>query len=199
MRKLFLLLVLFVSIGYSQSKEKDGYIAFSGAFDVRNAIIGSTPTQNKPELDVLFQFAMVGNNLEVNVGYERFNAIDFEKYTIGVGYHFPLYGYVFGQPIKTTFIPSIEPTLIGRWGTWGGGLGDTQVSSHLSLGGNLAFRWDITDNFAFEYLFNALPRTDLSTMYGENMDITRDRASIAGVPIIGSNYFKFIWVINRKD
>ena len=136
---------------------------------------------NKPALDVLYQFAMVGQNIEVNLGYEKFKAIYFEKYTVGVGYHFKLYGYIFNKEIKTVFIPSIEPTLIGRWGEeW------QCTSSHLSLGGNLALRWHLSDKTAVEFLSNFLPRTDLHTRYPEIH---------SKVPIVQSYFFKIIYKI----
>lgn len=192
MKKLITLLLLTTSI-YAQ----DNYISFSAGIDVRNALFGSEPTNNKPALDYQLQFAMVDRNMEVNIGFEAFPRLDFRKYSIGAGYHFQLYAYAFKRAVKTTFIPSLEPSLIDRYDYWGGGIGTKQKSSHLSLGVNLAFRWDLNDDMAFEYCFNMLPRTDLKAMYGRDLDITRDRASISGVPIIGSNYIKFVYKINK--
>lgn len=189
---IILLLTHTVFSSYGQ-QQKDTYISFTSGVDIRNAFIGSAPTNNEPSLNYQFQFAMVGNNVEVNMGYEVFPRLDFDKYTIGVGYHFHLYGNALSRNIHTVFIPSIEPTLIGRHGTWGGGLSYNQVSSHMSLGLNLALRWHISDNIAFEYSFNALPRTDLKAMYGEKS--TRDRASIAGVGIVGNNFLKITYML----
>ncbi|MFV8325227.1 hypothetical protein [Flavobacterium sp. ZS1P14] len=185
-----LTLTLFSSYGQQQ---KDTYLSFTSGFDVKNETIGSPPTNNEPALNYQFQFGMVGNNVEVNIGYEVFPRLDFDKYTVGVGYHFHLYGNALRLPIHTVFIPSIEPTLIGRHGTWGGGLSYNQVSSHLSLGLNLTFRWHLSDTTAFEYSFNALPRTDLSAMYGDIS--TRDHASIAGVGIVGNNFLKLTYML----
>lgn len=178
--------------GYSQ-QQKDTYVSFTSGLTVKNEVIGSPSTNNGPLLNYQFRFGMVGNNVELSIGYEAFPRLDFDKYTIGVGYHFHLYGNALRLPIHTVFIPSIEPSLIGRHGTWGGGLSYNQVSSHLSLGLNLTFRWHITDTTAFEYSFNAIPRTDLSAMYGEKS--TRDRASIAGVAIVGNNFLKFTYMV----
>jgi hypothetical protein len=179
MIKIILAFLLTSSI-YAQ----DNYMLLSTGIDVRNAIVGSKPTNDKSAIDYQFQFAMVDRNFEVNVGYECFPRINFDKYSIGVGYHIPLYGYILGKQIKTTVIPSIEPSLIGRWGKWGGGIFYNQVSSHLSLGANLAFRWNLNDKVGIEYYFNALPRTDISAMYHKNT-------------IVGSNYFKVFYKINR--
>jgi hypothetical protein len=164
---------------------------------MRNAILGSAPTNNEPALDLLVQFSMVSRNVEINIGYEAFPRLDFSKYTIGVGYHTHLYGNLFRRVIHTVFIPSIEPTLINRHGDWGGGIGHRQESSHLSFSLSLGLRWNLSDDIAVEYLFNALPRTDLKAMYGKDLDITNGKASISGVPIIGSNFIKVVYKINR--
>lgn len=189
---LIVLLGFTIFSGYSQ-QQKDTYVSFTSGLTVKNEVIGSPPTNNEPSINYQFRFGMVGNNVELSIGYEAFPRLDFDKYTIGVGYHFHLYGNALRLPIHTVFIPSIEPSLIGRHGTWGGGLSYNQVSSHLSLGLNLTFRWHITDTTAFEYSFNAIPRTDLSAMYGEKS--TRDRASIAGVAIVGNNFLKFTYMV----
>ena len=175
----FGLLVVFNSA--AQNKDKEGYLSISTGIDVRNGLVGSDPTNGKPKLDVIYQFSMVGKNIEVNLGYENFNAIGFEKYTVGVGYHFPLYGRIGNWEIKTVLIPSIEPTIIGRWGdVW------QCSSSHLSIAGNVAFRWFFTDKIGVELLTNFLPRVDLSARYPE---VNKT------IPIIASNYFKIIYKI----
>ncbi|MDI1306524.1 MAG: hypothetical protein PSX42_16990 [bacterium] len=187
---ILLAIILVTSYSYSQT-EKDNYICFSGGLDLKSAIVGSNLTNNKFALDYNLQFSMVDRNVEVYVGYESFTKIQFDKYFIGIGYHFPLYLFAFQKSIKTTFIPSIEPTLINRWGTWGGGLSFNEPSSHLSIGGNLAFRWDINDKFALEYSLNALPRTDLKAKYGSLS--AKNKLSIDGVGIVSSSFVKFIW------
>jgi len=175
------LLVTFKS--HSQPKDQEHYLAFSTGLDIKNAIIGSKATGDKPALDLLCQFAMVSQNIEVNIGYERFNAICFDKFTFGVGYHFPLYGRIGNKVIKTVLIPSIEPTLIGRWGDeW------ECRSSHLSISGNLALRWHLSDKTALEFLSNFLPRTDLYSRYPEIH---------SSVPIVPSYYLKIIYKIQR--
>jgi len=186
---LFLILLLIISFlmvcnGYGQSKDREHYIGFSAAFDIRNGLAGSKPTDNKPALDVFYQAIIAAPcGVEINIGYETFKTIHFEKYTMGVGYHFPLYGRIGNRVIKTTLIPSIEPTLIGRWGSeW------QTTSSHLSIGGNLALRWNINDKIAVELLSNFLPRTDLKARYPELH---------SKVPVINSNYLKIIYKINR--
>lgn len=166
-----LLLILVTSISFAQ----EHYLYTSVAIDIRNATFGSEATNYNPELDYFIQAGIVSKNIEVNIGYERFEAINFDKMTVGVGYHFPLYS----KWGKTILIPSIEPTIINRWGNdWG------TTSSHLSIGGNLALRWNLSDTIAFELLCNALPRTDLSAMYGDDK-------------VVFSNFAKVIFKFNR--
>ncbi len=176
MKKIILLLLLSCSV-YAQ---KDNYISFSAAIDIKNGLVGSKPTNCEPKLDVIYQFSLVDRNVEVNVSYELFNAIGFNKYSAGVGYHFKLYGYVFKNEIKTTIIPSIEPTLIGRWKTklnndW------YDSSSHMTLGANLEIKWDLNEKLSLGIQCNALPRVDLSSRYRDVYD---------KAPVIFSNYFK---------
>lgn len=175
----FTLLLLSVIAFAQPRKPQEHYYYFSAAIDVRNATVGSAPTNNKPQLDALYQLGIVSQNIEVNIGYENFNAISFSKYSVGVGYHFPLYSYPFGHEIKTVLVPSIEPTIINRWGNeW------ECNSSHLSIGANIGFRWHITDYFAGELLYNALPRIDLKARYPK---LHQD------IPIVNSIYAKIIY------
>jgi len=161
MKKLILILV-FTSI-YAQ-KESYQYVSFGT--DIKFA-----------SQDLILNAGCVGNNFEMNIGYELFKQINFDKYTIGIAYHIPRY---VGNT-KTVIIPSIEPTMINRWGNWGGGLGDRcQRSNHLSLGFNIAIRAELTDKIMLEIQANYLPRTDLNTMYGS----INNRLS---------NYFKILY------
>jgi hypothetical protein len=168
-------------LSYSQKKDKENYISFSTGLDVKNLIVGSKPTNNEPALNLFYQLSLVSNNVELNIGYENFNRIKFDKYTIGVGYHFPLHGNVFNKKTKIVMVISIEPSIINRWGdNWG------TVSSHLTIGGNIGFRMLITDEVGVEFLVNALPRTDLSSRYPETNPT---------IPIIYSNFIKVYYII----
>ena len=169
MKKLLILLLL-TTASYSQN------VYVSAGFDVRNLITGSEATDYSPELDYIVRFGMIGSIpnhktvLEAQIGYERFEAIDYDRFFFGFGVHFPLYAYVFGEEIKTTLIPTIEPSLINRWSNWGGGLGtEQQDSSHLTIGLSLALRYEISDKFSIEAQSGLMPRSDLNAMYkGDN-------------------------------
>lgn len=176
----FTLLLLLTTIAFSQPrKPQEHYYYFSAALDVRNATFGSAPTNYNPEIDALYQMGIVSQNIEVNIGYENFNAISFSKYSVGVGYHFQLYAYPFGHEIKTVLVPSLEPTIINRWGTeW------ECSSSHLSIGANIGLRWHFTDYLGVELLYNALPRVDLKARYP---------TANPTIPIVNSIYTKIIY------
>lgn len=176
---LILLMLLFsTTFSFSQT-EKENYLSVSLGFDVRNATAGSEATKFKASGDFLGKFSMVGNNIEVNIGYEHFEKIYFSKYTIGLGYHFPLYGRIGNTTIKTVLIPSIEPTIINRWGEeW------ESRSSHLSIGANLGVKWDLNDRLSTEVLFNYLPRVDLHARYPEKHN---------NIPVVNSIYLMIIY------
>ena len=83
---------------FAQQKDREAYIAFSTAIDMRHAIAGSDASHDMPALDVFYQASIISPvNVEINIGYESFKAAHFDKYTIGIGYHFPLYGYILGE------------------------------------------------------------------------------------------------------
>lgn len=173
------------------AQTKDNYIALKAGVDPAHFV-----------KDYIFQAAVVSENIEINIGYEIFPEIDFSKYTLGLGYHFPLHANVLDKHIVTTFIPTIEPTMISRKDTWGGGLGldmygneKTQNSGHLSIGLNLSLMWRLTDRIAAEYSLNFLPRTDIKSQF-PNGD--RSKITIEGIPIVTNNYIKFVYLIDRN-
>src|SRR5690242_9798029 len=110
MKRKIILPMLF--LGSAMFAQKQSYLSVSGGVDCRNAVLGSPPTGNKPALDFITQFDIVGANVHLNFGYEQFKAIDYSRIYAGLGYEWPLYGYVFGNEIKTAFIPSIDCSMI---------------------------------------------------------------------------------------
>lgn len=166
MKNIYILVILITLNIHSQN------VYFSTGIDVKNALIGSKPTNNNSALDVTIQFGMIEGNTEVVIGYEKFETIYFDKFWFGVGHHFNV-----NENIK--IIPSLEPSLIGRWGdTW------QTTSSHLSIGGSLALRYKINYHLSIELQCNALPRTDLSARYP---------TINPNPPIIFSNYLKILY------
>lgn len=133
----------------------------SAGVDIRNAILGSEPTNFKPAFDGIFRFGFIGSipshetEIDIAVGYEVFNRIGFDRYFTSVGVH--LY-----PTSKITIVPAYEFSIINRWG------GDWGVrSSHLAvLGANLGVRYKLSEKTEIEFLTALLDRVDLNTMYG---------------------------------
>jgi hypothetical protein len=154
-----ILLLLFTVVSYGQ---KQPYVYFSFSTDVKNAIFGSEPTKNKPELNYIAQFTMVGNNyIEIGIGYEEFKTINYSRYFISCGYQFQITD-------KVKLIPSIEPSIINRWGNWGNGIDYNQKASFLSLSGSINLQHKLNDEFSIGLNFNSSLRPDTKAMYNTN-------------------------------
>ena len=142
--KTIITFLLFTTIAFSQGSP---YVALSA--DLRNGIIGSDPTNNKPEADLLFRAGMISNKgLKIGALYETFPAIDFQKY-----------GFEIGQQIsiseKLKFIPTMEATIIIR-----------ESLNHLNAGANGEFIYMLTKNLGISAIANYSTRTDLNYYYG---------------------------------
>ena len=139
-----ILLLLFTSLALAQGNP---YVSISA--DLRNGIVGSDPTNNKPEFDLLFRAGMVSNTgLKIGALYETFTAIDFQKY-----------GFEIGQQIKITnkliAIPTLEATIIIR-----------ESLNFLNAGANGEIIYMLTDNLGISAIANYSTRTDLNYYYG---------------------------------
>lgn len=79
-----LLFLLLTTITFAQQ----GSIMFTTQIDARNAIIGSVPTNNNPELDLTFGVALKTGNggLQIGINYQTFKAIDYKDIEAEVGY-----------------------------------------------------------------------------------------------------------------
>ena len=152
------------------------HVYFASGIDVRNAAIGSNATDNKQELNYSLEFKMVGNNnVEVGIGFEQFNRIDFNRMYGSVGYRFEV-----GTLVLT---PTIEPTLINRYDNWGGGISYEMKQSFMTIGAGVTIEHSFNDKFGIQLYCGALPRPDTKMMYGTN-------------EIIISGFAKFIYKIN---
>ena len=190
MKKLILLLI--TSFTFAQ-----GHVQFIAGADIRNAITGSDPTGNNPELDLLLRLdAIAESGLGIVAFYETFNAIEFQKWGVGFKQEFTLID-------RLTLSYIIEPTVIKR--NWGEvpfydpyafhqlinsnpnytihtvftaqQLADASVGiiayesndvHYLSLGLSIPLAYQITDWFLVELQYNALLRTDLKDRYGDD-------------------------------
>jgi len=131
-------------------------INFSAGIDVRNAIIGSEPTNDNPELDLLLSCRMVSNkDVVISIQYETFKAISFTKYSFTLGYQF--------NPLnKINFTPNLEFGVISRkdFSDFKG------EGSFFTVGCNFILEYDLSDSFNFGVNTNISHRTDLDYMYG---------------------------------
>ena len=84
MKKLFILL-LFVAT-FSATAQ----VTFSIGADVVNAVVGSSPTNNQPKLNLFTAVKITDpySGFGVNVSYEHFEAIEFQKFGFGVAKSF---------------------------------------------------------------------------------------------------------------
>lgn len=192
MKRIIILLSIFMC---ATTFAQRGYVSGSIGFDVKNSFVGSKPTNNNPSLDILLKATAVGNKgFEVSAVYERFQQINFEKYAFSAGYNFPLYAYIGRNEIKTNILFGLEPTIIHRWSTWGGGISWNQDSSFLTMGANVGARWFVNDHLGFEILYNPVIRQDLAAMYGHK---NTGRLIIGDAPVVGNTYLVFIYKIDR--
>lgn len=84
MKKLFiLLLILAIQTATSQ-------VTFSVGADVANAVVGSSPTNNQPKLNLFTAVKITDpySGFGVNLSYEHFEAIQFQKFGFGVAKSF---------------------------------------------------------------------------------------------------------------
>jgi len=168
MKKLLLLLIC--NVGFAQ------HVYFSTGVDLRNGIIGSKPTDNKPELNYSLEFKMVGNNnVEVGIGFEQFNRIDFNRMYGSVGYRFEVGKFI--------LIPTIEPTLINRYNDWGGGIGYELKQSFMTIGIGGTLEIPINDKIAVQLYCGVLPRPDIKMMYDNDK-------------IVISGFVKFVYKVH---
>lgn len=139
---------------YNQSwskRDKLNYKFVAFGFDVRNAVIGSKPTNNKPELNYQFKLGAVSKNVEVAIFYEQFKRIDFQAYGVNVGYILPV-------AKKTDLYAGIETGSIIRYKT----------DNFLMYGFNGELRQHIGKNFIIGLQANYRYRSDIDQKNGEN-------------------------------
>ncbi len=176
MKNILLLCILLLSIiGYAQPNTKESYIGLTAGFDARNALFGSEATRNKPALDGIIGISLVGCSTVVNMNYESFKKIGFEKWSTGIGYKFPLYGWAFGDIRKTDFIPSVNLDMISR---------DIEHQKFSVFGASidLTLQWMLSDQFGVQATANVAQRPDIQLLYNQNY-------------LVKSGYIKLIYKI----
>lgn len=188
MKKLILLLI--TTLSFAQ-----GHVQVVAGADVRNAIQGSDPTGNNPELDLLIRFdAIAESGLGIVAFYETFHAIEFEKWGIAFKQEFelldkltvsyileptiikrnlgavPFYDpYAFHQLINSNQAYNIHTEFTAQQLADAGveviAYEDNEVH-YLAFGASIPVAYMFTDHFGAELQYNALYRTDLKDRYG---------------------------------
>ena len=134
-------------------------IDFGLSLDVRNALIGSKPTNNKQAIDAIFTFDMVGYNDGVKLGllYESFPKIGFSRYGFNVGHNFSL-------DSKWKVTPQIGLYDVQR--DWSKTENDTKETSSIcySVANMLSYR--LTEEWQVGLFTEIMNRTDLNNYYG---------------------------------
>lgn len=151
MKKLILLATLV--LGFNTFAQ-EAYI--SGLFDVKNAAVGSQPTNNKSAFDGLFKVTMITeSNFKLDVKYETFKEIGFRRYSIGAGQRFE---FQIGD--KTFYAsPTVGTSLIKR--DWDFYLKSFIINPELSI----PITFKITDKWGVELHPEWLMRGDLKERY----------------------------------
>lgn len=155
-----------LSPNYNQSwskrdKNKYGFITFG--FDARNAVIGSKPTNDDPELNYHLKAGFVYNNIELGVLYEQFNRIDFQAYAATLGYTFQLDNEI---EIAGILIP-LDKTDI-YVGAEAGSIMRYENFNFLMYGFNGEIRQHIGNSFILGLQASYRYRSDIDQKNGEN-------------------------------
>jgi len=142
--KKIILTLLVTSLSYSQ-----GFVKLGA--DVRNGIIGSKPTDEKPAFNGLYKIGFISNDgIRLNMTFEHFNQIKFTRWGLEAGYVFEFKKI----NIHTTAeISTIERKL---------------TTSHyyngiivLTGGVNLEVEYALTENLSISMLNQFIYRNDL--------------------------------------
>lgn len=188
MKKLLLSSLMFSGIMLAQ--EKESYCSISFGTDVKNAVMGSKPTNNKPAADLILNINMVGNDFELSVGDENFSQIGFNRFSVDFGYHSQRYIPLGNYDFDFTMVPSVGFSTISRWGgvdhedshgNWIYG-----KSNHIAVQGNLSFRYKLSDRFLIDWTANLMTRPDLMYLY------PTDNPKF----IVLSNFIKLHYILN---
>ena len=153
MKKFLVIALMFIGmitnaqeVGNFYNSNARKYAFVSTGFDVRNAIVGSKPTDNKSALDVNVKVGALYNHLEIAMFYENFHRITFQAYGINVNY--------VGKVAKNTdVVVGIEAGSIIRQSN----------SNFLMCGGNAEVRYQlgVDSKFSIGLQYNARLRTDI--------------------------------------
>jgi hypothetical protein len=143
--KKIILTLLVTSLTYSQGFVKIGA-------DVRNGIIGSKPTDDKPAFNGLYKIGFISNDgIRLNISFEHFDEIKFTRWGLEAGYVFEFKKF----KLHTT----LELSTIERKLTTSHYYNGTIV---LTGGCNIEIEYNLTDNFSISMVNQLIYRNDFS-------------------------------------
>jgi hypothetical protein len=175
MKTIIITLALLFSITtYSQNLK----VITSIGIDVRNATLGSEPTNYKSALDIPIYLGLVGERgWGFSLGYESFKKIKYSSFNMKFSKEFKILND------KISMIPSVELVLIKRIldvpcpklvGVVDGieivdksqTIYYTDAYFFPTVGANLEINYNLNDNNSIGLRFNELKRNDLNYIYG---------------------------------
>jgi len=142
---LTILLILLTVIGYSQ-------ISTTIGFDIKNMVVGSEQTNNNPSLDLIIGFKARENNLEIGLNYERFQKINYQDYSVTVGF------YHESTNKKNLFYSNLEFGQIIR----------EENIGHFYHGVNIGYTYSINQHLGIVLETNIANRTDLGNYWRQS-------------------------------
>ena len=171
MKKLLFSMLLLSAVTYGQKAEPETYFSASLSADVTNLAIGSKPTNHESALDLRLKLHAVGKDFEMSPGYERFNQIGFERYSLDFGWHSQRYIPESWIPFSDedfdfTAVPSIGFSMMDRYGHI------VEETLHtdgkpmfFAVQGSMSFRKKISDKILLDWTFEVITRGDTKTLY----------------------------------
>ena len=121
--------------------------------DVKNAMVGSVPTNNQAELDLYVALPITAkifgmSNIEVTPSFESFHRIGYQRIAVAVGKSFEFNRF--------TYTPGLEVGMIDR----------TQFGRFYNYGINNSIQFRITKAMSVGLIIQAQNREDLNQVYG---------------------------------
>ncbi len=146
--------------------------------------VGSDLTSLNAKLGFVYQYST-----EITIGNEFNPGLEFNRMYVGAGAQFWFDTEVF------CLIPTIEPSLITRYGSWGTNehISGYGKSTHPTLGLTLAMRYEISPTLSVEYSPLFLMRPDIKSKYPQEL---WNSMTVGQMPITFTNFVTLVYVFH---
>ena len=185
MKRLILLLTAISTYGQYQEKP---IVQFGISADVRNAVIGSKPTNNEPALDYILSANIVTpNHVIIGLGYESFKRIKFESFKFALGYRVPVTEWLsIPLTIEPHLIYRIHPVTLHKVYIDENGLPQSsnetftvqRKDGYLAISYNAGLQFKVSEHFGVELTSCLMRRSDLKALYENNKLVLSNYAKI---------------------